>query len=335
MTGLFWLGRAGRIAALGLQLCVVIFTVGFSGGVLGGTGRAEEVSIDGGAGALWGTLLHPPNNGSVPAVLILSGSGPTDRDGNQPGLHNDSLKQLAERLAAAGIASLRIDKRGVGASANAAVSETELRFETYVEDAVAWTDSLLALDWVRGVAIVGHSEGALVGALAAQRLPVVGLVAIAGAGLPAGQLLRRQLASSRLSADVLRQAETAIGALEQGRLVDDVDPVLGAILRPSVQPYLISWFRHDPAEALSRLSVPILAIQGTRDLQVSVEDGRRLVAGQAGAELAIIDGMNHVLKQAPDTLEANLATYNDPSLPLSPGLADRLLPFLEGLSFGR
>lgn len=300
----------------------------------------EEVSIDGGPARLWGTLLRPPGDARVPAVLILSGSGPTDRDGNGPGLHNDSLKLLAENLAVAGIASLRIDKRGVGASAGAMVGEAALRFETYVEDAVRWFDALAARDWVRGVAIVGHSEGALVGTLAAQERTPAGLVAIAGAGLPAGRLLRRQLASAGLPAAVLREAEAVIDALENGRQVARVHEALGPLFRPSVQPYLISWFRRDPAEALSKVGAPVLVIQGTRDLQVSLEDARRLVAGRpsdgrSGAELEVVDGMNHVLKQVPDRAEANLMAYNDPSLPLAAGLLERLLPFLGGLAFDR
>lgn len=314
--------------------------MGASGQPVFAGGVEQEVSIDGGAGPLWGTLLRPAGDHPVPAVLILSGSGPTDRDGNGPSLRNDSLKQLAETLAAAGIASLRVDKRGVGASAGAAVSEAALRFETYVADAVNWADYLAARDWVLGVAIVGHSEGALIGTLAALERPPAGLVAIAGAGLPAGRLLRRQLAAAGLPRDLLRQAETAIDALEEGRQVADVDEALGPLLRPSVQPYLISWFRHDPAEALSKVAAPVLVIQGSRDLQVSVDDARRLakgrlVAGSPGAELAIVDGMNHVLKRVPADAEANLAAYNDPSLPLAPGLAERLLPFLTGLAFDR
>ena len=103
---------------------------------------AEEVAIHEAGGRLHGTLLLPAAGGMAPVVLIVPGSGPTDRDGNQPQLRNDSLKQLAEGLAKRGIASLRIDKRGIAASRAAAKQESDLRFDDYVADAAAWLDLL-------------------------------------------------------------------------------------------------------------------------------------------------------------------------------------------------
>jgi hypothetical protein len=100
---------------------------------------ANEVGIvlDTPAGKIAGSLLLPAAKGAAPVALIIAGSGPTDRDGNSsmiPG-RNDSLRMLAQALAQAGIASVRYDKRGVGASAQAVQSESALRFETYIDDA--------------------------------------------------------------------------------------------------------------------------------------------------------------------------------------------------------
>lgn len=285
---------------------------------------AHEVT----AGGLSATLLLPEGGARVPAVLIIAGSGPVDRDGNVPGARNDSLKLLAEALADQGIATLRADKRGVGRS-GAKVREQDLRFDTYVADALSWLDLLRAERRVSSVALIGHSEGALVATLAAQRAPVAGLVLIAGAGEAAPRVIDRQLAAAGIAPD-LRQASAAIAAeLTAGRAVADVPAALAALYRPSVQNYLMSWFPLDPALELAKVTAPVLVLQGSTDLQVGIDDARRLAAAKSGAKLSIIPGMNHVLKEAPAERGANLQTYTRPELPLAPGLVPAIVEFLN------
>ncbi len=167
----------------------------------------SAVEIDGGSAPLRGTIAMPPGPSPIAAVLIIAGSGPTDRDGNQPGLRNESLKLLAHGLAGLGIGSLRVDKRGIGESAAAMTSEQDLRFATYVRDAVAWVTFLRGQARVRKVFMLGHSEGALVVTLAAQQARVGGLILIAGLGVPAGVVLRRQLDVSGLTGPLRQSAE--------------------------------------------------------------------------------------------------------------------------------
>lgn len=291
---------------------------------------AEEIALDTGTGKLNGTLLVPATTAKVPVVLIISGSGPTDRNGNSillPGMNN-SLKMLAEALLERGIASLRYDKRGVATSAAAMVSESELRFDTYVADAVAWARLLLYDPRFSSVAVAGHSEGSLIGILAAQQTGIARVVSIAGPGRPADEVLLEQL-EKQLSGELLETSRTIIASLKEGKTVADVTVLLYALFRPSVQPYLISWFRYDPAAEAAKLRVPLLVLQGTTDVQVPVSDAERLARAYSGAKLAIIEGMNHVLKDVPADPEKQTASYSDSTLPVDAMLVAKLEAFIE------
>ncbi len=285
----------------------------------------EEVVLD---DEIYGTLLMPEGTEPVDAALLIAGSGPTDRDGNFPGGPNDSLKLLARDLAEKGIASLRFDKRGTGESVSASPPEEKLRAETFVGDAAAWLDLLEQRERIRRIVVIGHSEGGLVGTLAAQEHPVAGIVLLAAAGRPAPVLIREQLAGNDLPPGIAARAEDILASLERGETVADVPHQLDALYRPSVQPYLISWFKYDPAKELAKLDIPVLVVQGTRDLQARPADGELLAGGRANATLVTIEDMNHVLKTAPESRAGNMALYADPQAPLAPGLADAIADFI-------
>ena len=305
-------------------------------GKVQGAPAAAPVEADGttvalhtATGTLYGTLDLPKGAGPFPVALLISGSGPTDRDGNSPLLpgKNDSLKKLAVALKTAGVASVRYDKRGIGQSAAAAPEEAALRFDTYIDDAVAWIKLLAGDPRFTKVAVIGHSEGSLIGMIAARRAGAAAFVSIAGAGAPADVVLKRQLAGQP---EPLRgEAFRIIDRLVAGRTVAKVDPRLMALFRPSVQPYLISWFRYDPSAEIAKLRIPVLIVQGTTDLQVDAGDAERLHAAAPGSQLAIVEGMNHVLVESPANREENLATYGNPRLPLAPSLVGPLVEFLR------
>lgn len=289
----------------------------------------QDLTLERGAQRLHGSLLRPALAHKPLVVLIIAGSGPTDRDGNSAGLpgRNDSLKLLAQGLAQAGIASLRYDKRGVGASAAAMTTEAELRFEHYADDATAWVELLARDTRFSGLAIIGHSEGATLGLLAAQRGKAKAYVSLAGPGRPAAEALRAQL-QGKLPSALIERNEQILQALQRGETVADVPPPLAALYRPSVQPYLISWLRVDPAHEIARLTIPVAVVQGTTDIQVAVDDAKRLAAARPGSALHLIEGMNHVLKAVPADSSRQRASYSDPSLPLAPELLKPLALFL-------
>jgi len=305
------------------------------------TAVAEEIKLRTPTGDISGTLLHPLSNIQHPVVLIVAGSGPTDRNGNSvAGVSANSYKILAESLAAHGFASLRYDKRGVGASSGAMKPEEQLRFDDYVADAEAWIDTLARDPRFSRVAVIGHSEGALIAALAAERTgaKVAGVVSLAGAGRRANVILAEQLRAAQppLAPAALATADSLLAELVAGRTIPvgpaNFPPMLWLTLfRPSIQPYLISWFRYDPADVLARLALRhanVQVVQGTTDIQVSVGDARRLAAA-AVVQPVLIDGMNHVLKKAPINRAANAATYNQPDLPIPGALVSAIVTFLS------
>jgi len=247
-------------------------------------------------GRLAGTLLLPEGAGPWPAVLLIGGSGPTDRDGNNLLLPApiDNLKRLAQELAGRGIASLRFDKRGVGASVFPGLSEQALRFDHLVDDAVLLARHLADDARITRVTLIGHSEGALVAALAADAAGAQGVVSLSGAGCSVPTLMREQFEAS-LPDDLVQPALATLAALEAQQLVPDVPESLVLLFRPTVQPYLVSWFRHDPPQVLAQLHAPVLVVHGAADAQVPAQHAQWLQAGRPDARVKIVDGMDHLL----------------------------------------
>jgi pimeloyl-ACP methyl ester carboxylesterase len=290
-------------------------------------GEPVELRVSG--GTLAGIIDLPPGPGPWPVVLLHPGSGPTDKDGNNPLMRNDSLKMLGRGLAAKGVAVLRVDKLGIGGSAKVPLKEEDLRLERYAADVTAWVALLRKDPRFTKVAIVGHSEGALIGLLAAADAKPDAFVSLCGPGRPLADVIREQL-KARLPKELAASAEKVIAELEAGRTVKDPPAALNALFRPSVQPYLISMFSHDPAKLAAAYPGPLLAVTGTTDIQISGADGRRLAAARPGFQHVAIEGMNHVLKPvAKAELLAQLPSYGDPTIPLHPELVGVVAGFLH------
>ena len=282
-------------------------------------------------GRLYGTLLLPKSSKPVPVVLIISGSGPTDRDGNNPeGGRNDSLKKLAVLLARNHIASVRYDKRGVASGLQATPDERDLSVEGYVADAVAWSRQLKADPRFGPLIVLGHSEGALIASLAAPQAGAAGVISLSGSGRPLAEVLREQI-KERLPIELQARSNQLIDRLDAGQFDPDVPEPLQVLFRPSVQPYLITLLRQDPAKAFARLKVPALIVQGRNDIQVGVGDAEALQRAKPDAQLALIDGMNHVLRIVPMDIKAQLQSYRDPNRPLADQLGRVVVDFIGTL----
>ncbi|HVK12499.1 MAG TPA: alpha/beta hydrolase [Gemmataceae bacterium] len=287
------------------------------------TSEPAEVKVP--AGVLKGTLVVPAGKGPFPVAVMHPGSGPTDRDGNQPvGVKTDGLKMVAEALAAKGVATLRIDKRLIGESPKSA--EKDLRFDHYVDDVVAWVELLRKDRRFDRVAFIGHSEGALIGLAAAGAAKFDAFVSLCGPGEPLAATLRTQLKKG-LSKELYEASDKAIAELEAGREVKEYPKELVALFRPSVQPYLISLFKPDPAKLIAGVGVPVLIVGGSADVQIGPENAKKLAEANPKAKVVTVEKMNHTLKTVDGPADQK-AAYTDPARPLAPGLVPALAEFL-------
>jgi len=306
-------------------LSLLLTTVTFAQGA-DSSFTETPITLHTATGDIFGTLTTPKKFSKIPVALIIAGSGPTDRNGNNPMMKNESLRQLAYGLAHNNIASLRFDKRGIAESRAAGKSEADLRFEDYTNDARQWLKLLKSDKRFSKLAVIGHSEGSLIGMIAAQDLANA-YVSIAGAGQPADKIIKEQLAGQP---QVVKDTSYAIlDSLVQGKTVAHVNPLLYNLFRPSVQPYMISWFRYNPQTEIEKLHIPILIVQGTNDIQVSVAEAKLLAKANPRAQLVLIPNMNHVLKIVEGDRKANLATYSDASLPISEELVNKIAGFIK------
>lgn len=271
-------------------------------------------------GQIKGKMIIPGTGTGYPVVLLIAGSGPTDMDGNQSRMTNNSLKFLAEGLAKDGVATLRFDKRGIASSAAAGKDEYSVRLEDFVKDVEGWIDYLARDRRFSAIYVAGHSEGALIGMLASRNNPKVkGYISLAGSGRPLYEVVNEQLAGQP---EVIRKMATAVNdSLKAGKLVPNVPLGLQALFRPSVQPFLISCYKYNPQVEIKKLTIPILIIQGKTDIQVTTKDAELLKLAAPGAELHFIDNMNHMLKECATTdRQKQMATYIDPKLPVDESL---------------
>lgn len=284
------------------------------------------------AGALHGTMLATEGFGAV--VLIIPGSGPTNRDGNNPlGINGAPYKKLGEALALRGISTVRVDKRGMFGSSGAAVDANRVTVADYADDVHDWIKVIRQKTGAACVWVAGHSEGGLV-ALVASGKPdgFCGLILLAAPGRPAGAILRDQLRLAVGSGPLLQQATSAIDALERGRHPDvyAMHPALQQMFAPPVQGFLISMFSYDPAQLIADFHKPALILQGERDLQVSVVDAKRLKEAAPSARLVLLPDSNHVFKTVTSADAAvNKAAYMNPNVPLTPALADAISDFIS------
>jgi hypothetical protein len=276
-------------------------------------------------------MLRP--DASSAAVLIIPGSGPTDRDGNNPlGVKGSPYRLLAEGLAQRGVTTIRVDKRGMFGSSRAVADPNAVTIGDYAGDVHAWVKVIREETSVSCVWVAGHSEGGLV-ALASSQTPddLCGLILLAAPGRPLGQVLREQLQRNFGGGPMLQQAVSAIKALEAGRHPDlrSMHPALRELFAPPLHGYFMSTFSYDPAQLIAGFHKPILILQGERDLQIGVADAKRLKEAAPEAKLVLLPDANHFFKVVKSAdVAANEAAYSK-AVPLAPHIADEIADFVS------
>ena len=292
-----------------------------------------NIDAPGPAGPLQGTLLSPAQR-DVQVILIVPGSGPTDRNGNGPnGLQASMYRLLADGFLSRGIASVRIDKRGMYGSASAVPDADDVTLDDYAADVHSWVMTIRKRTGVACVWVLGHSEGGLVTLVAAQHTAdICGLILLSTAGRPLGKVLREQLRSNSANAPILDNAMSVLDALEAGQTVDatKIDPSLMPLFRPRVQRFLMSELAVDPTTLLAGYRKPVLIVQGLQDLQVGPGDAQLLKHADPRAELVLVASANHVFKAVRTRdRKDNVAAYSDPNRPLADHVIEVISTFVQ------
>ena len=280
---------------------------------------------------LGGTLTVPRGATTpVPVVVIIAGSGPTDRNGNSiMGIRPNSYAQLAWRLAERGIASLRYDKR-VLPGTEGTVDISRLTLEDFAADARAAAESLAHDARFSRVVLLGHSEGSALAMIAARGgSPVAGVISVSGLGRRLAVVLREQL-SRQLDSATLTRYDSAMAQYLRGETPKDVPPQLGVLFVPMNQTFLRSLASFDPRAAVAAFQQPVLIVQGGRDLQIRVADAELLKSARSDAELVVVPLANHVLKEASDTtLIGQMGTYQNPATPIMPQVSGAIADWIK------
>ena len=289
---------------------------------------AQEVILQTSTCDLHGTLLQPLENPTSTLVIIHAGSGATDRNGNQAILQNNSLKMLAEALEQNGIASLRYDKRAIGESKVEGFKEEEYRFDDLVKDLKSWIIKMDTEYDYKNIVVIGHSEGSLIGMLACLNNPLTDkYISIAGPGRPADKIILDQLSAQ--GEGIGDMVLPYLQKLKSGDTIGSVPMSLMSIMRPSVQPYVISWFQYDPAQEIAKLKIPVLIIQGDTDIQVALSEAEILHNASSGSKMTVVKNMNHVLKTCKSLeYKTQMATYGNPELPLPKKFVKTMVRFI-------
>ncbi len=276
-----------------------------------------------------GTLFSPEKVSSkTKLVILIAGSGPTNRSGNSTiGGINNSLKYLAEGLTRNGFAVFSYDKRIFAQIINKTIDEKTLSFEDFINDAKDVVTYFKAQKKYAKIIIAGHSEGSLIG-MVASKTNVDGYVSLAGAGRPIDEVLSEQIAKN--SPSIKEAADKDLALLKEGKTFENKNPMLASLFRESVQPYMISWIKYNPQEEIKKLQLPILIINGTKDIQVPPSDAELLHKANPKSTLKIIENMNHIFKEI-KVDEDNVKSYSDPKLPVIPELIEVMTSFINSI----
>lgn len=287
------------------------------------TYNSEDLSI---TPLIDGTLIVPETSEKLPLAIIIGGSGPTDRNGNQQMLENNSSKFLAEGLYENDIATFRYDKRILKQMKQRSIDEKKIRFNDFITDAIAVLEYFKNDKRFSKIYIIGHSQGSLVGMVAAQN-GADGFVSIAGAGQGIDAVIVDQL--SKQAPGLVENAQTSFEDLRANGVANNYSPGLASIFRKEIQPFIYTWMQYDPKVEITKLKIPVLILNGDKDIQVQVSEAEMLKNAKPDAEYKIIANMNHIFKEIEGNDLENTKSYNIYNLPVMPELINTVSDFIK------
>lgn len=273
-----------------------------------------------------GTIMVPVSTENPSLAIIIGGSGPTDRNGNQQMMKNNSLLFLAEGLYDQGIATFRYDKRIIKQLKERNLNEESISFDDFIKDAKDVLAYFKRSNAFPKIFIIGHSQGSLVGMIAAQD-GADGFISIAGAGQEIDDVIVDQL--EKQAPGLKDNARTSFDDMRANGIAVNYSPGLASIFRQEIQPFLISWMQYNPQTEIQKLAVPVLIINGENDLQVQISEAEKLKTAKPDASYNIIPKMNHILKEINGDDIDNSKSYNEPSRPVMKELIDIISDFIR------
>ena len=302
-------------------LTIVLISFGFFGYSQEQPFTSSEVSI---TKIIDGTLVTPTSKTNTLAIII-AGSGPTDRDGNQNFMKTNNLKKLAENLSKNGIATFRYDKRTVKQIRKGNI-DPNIKFDDFINDAIAVVGFFKKQSSYDKIYIIGHSQGSLIGMMAAKQ-DVDGFISISGAGQPIDDVIIEQV--QKTAPMFTEDAKRVFGVLKKGKTTSDYPAALASVFDISIQPFMANWMQYNPQEEIKALEIPTLIINGTKDLQVSIAEANLLNDAAKNSELKVIEKMNHVLFIIEGDEQENAKSYNDHAGKVSEELIKSIVNFIK------
>lgn len=285
-----------------------------------------EIAIPTNSVTINGTLLSPNSTEMIPLVILIPGSGPTDRNGNNISMKNNSLKFLAEDLAKENIAVYRYDKSVLSFTKEDQEKIDSLTFDTFIQEAQSVISYFKNTNKYSKIIVAGHSQGSLVGMIAAQNNTDL-FISLEGAGRTIDEILVEQIG---VQAPFLKEeTQRVLTELKAGKIVEDFNPMLISLFNKSVQPFLISWIKYNPQNEIKKLTIPVLVINGTKDIQVGISDAELLHEASKNSNMEIIEGMNHIFKEIKGDMNENMLSYTNPDLPIMKILTEIISTFIK------
>ncbi|WP_299314177.1 alpha/beta hydrolase [uncultured Aquimarina sp.] len=272
-----------------------------------------------------GTLATPYSDDSVPLVIFIMDAGAINREGNDRMSKNDAFKLLAIDLAEQGVATYRYDKRLFKIDA-LGIREHEISLDHFIKDAQSVVEYFRKNGNYTKIILAGHGQGSLIGIIAAKN-NVDGFISIAGNAQSVDQIVIQQLEKQAPGLD--KSAAVAFADLKEKGRAMNYDPALESIFSYKLQYFMKSWVKYTPSEEIKNLEIPILILQGDKDLQVEVSEAEKLKEAVPNAEYIIVENMNHILREIKGSRLENHKSYNEYWLKIMPEVTSSIINFVN------